>query len=378
MTVCCGVCNSSFKDSGALQQHKKAKFHNTPASGPTSGRNVLSNQAPTKSHSSKTVPLVPGEMKSSAGIIFKCDSCDRSFKSQQALVMHAEDKHRLFTVTEEGKIPATGLLRCDICGRCGFRSQIAVIDHKRDSKDHQTRKQHSAPLQTRSHIGMRVDDGQSLHIEHALALTVNKLVQCDLRSCNSQGTQTCDSDVIPSYSRAQQCQDVQSPKAEHHRLRAVGYSHDGSNQVFRHSDILVDTGEGTIDSVVQNHSLRRDGSSDFATLATPSFSSCQSASTVDDPVQHLPDPQSVPTSDEVYAPVLYKSLKHLGNVWSAIPSYEQPFVLKILRSICHPYADLDRHGYQLRPKTFADLMGEQKCKACKSALCNFTIYSQTS
>lgn len=375
MPVRCGVCNKSFEESDALQQHKTAKGHNFPATGYHSGKKGFRDQAHTILHSSKIASSPAGESKSSANIDCYCYPCSRPFKSREALLMHAQAKNHQVGTTAKAKGPAESLYRCDICGRCNFRSQDAVNDHKRDSKVHQTQKQHSAPPRTRSHLDVSLGDEICLQVQRVWAPTLGIFGQYDLRSFNYLASNTCGSDLKGTLWEGQKQQNIRLSDAKIHRLPTMGYSYDNGNAASWSSwEARFDSEARTNKSKTRQTTLAKESDSRDVMPAIPPFSTFRTADTEDLLAQDPPGPHSIPTLDQACGSVHDKALKHLGKGWSALSFYEQLTALNLLEHICHPISDLEKIGYQLRQKTSTDWVGEQKCTACKGMRYILTFY----
>ena len=378
MPVHCAACSSSFQESSALQIHKAAKCHNHSAAGDASGEKTSRDQAQTKPNPPNTGPSTAGKVRSSGGLNIRCNSSNRSFKSREALAAHAEAKKHPVTTTAKVKGPEKALFRCDICGRCDFGSQNALNDHKRDSKGHQTGNQHSAPPKMPSNSGTRTDDGLPLNNGHSFALTVDKMVQCNLCSCNFPGNKTCESYLIAPSWEGQKQENVPLSNEGSHHPHALGYRYYSGNAASCHFwETCTDSEECAIDATSQQPALARESDNDGVPLATSLVLISQPAITEDLLTQNPPNPQLSSKLVDVYGSVRPKPLKHLGKEWSTISLSEQPFALKVLRDLCHSVSDLERNGYRLRRYTSTDLMGGQKCKACKSTPFDYNVHMQT-
>ena len=378
MPVRCTVCNSSFKESGDLHMHKAAKCFNHSTAGDASGGKITRDQAQTKCESSNSAPSIVGKVRSSGGLNFYCNLCDRSFKSREGLGAHAKAKKHPATTTANVKSPERALLHCNVCGRCDFGSPNAVDDHKRDTKGHQTRNQHSAPPKMPSNSGTRADHGLPIKNGLAFALTADKIVQCDLCSCNSLGSKTSDSYLIPPSWEGQKQQIMPLFDAENHLPLAFGYKHHSSKAASGNFwETCVDPEESAIDATRRQRALAEKSDRDGVTPATSSVLISQPTITEDLLAQNPPGPQLLSKLIDVYGSVRPKALKHLDKEWSAISPYEQQFALKVLNDFCHSDSELKRNGYRLRQYTSTDLMWGQKCKACKSTSFHFDVCMQT-
>lgn len=188
MPARCDVCSSSFKESNAQQMHKVAKHHNQSAAGNASGQKPSRDQAQPKAKPSNTGASPLDNVTSSGGLTFRCNSCDRSCRSREALEAHAKAKAHLHTITASVKRPEKAYFRCDVCSRCDFGSQTALNDHMRDSEDHQNRNQHSAPQGMLSDSQTRTNHRLPLGDRHSLALTVDKWSNVTYVRANSRRT----------------------------------------------------------------------------------------------------------------------------------------------------------------------------------------------
>lgn len=133
MPVHCAVCNSSFKDPGALQMHKTAKGHNEPAVRKASGGTTFRDQSQTKSNPSNTAPSTARKVERSGRPDFRCSQCCRSFLSRGALAAHTKASHSVANTTKL-KPPGKTILCCHSCGRCDFVNHDALKDHQCSSR----------------------------------------------------------------------------------------------------------------------------------------------------------------------------------------------------------------------------------------------------
>lgn len=357
--------------------HKAAKRHNQSAAGNASGEKTFRDQAQPKAKPSNTGPSPLDKVTSSGGLTFRCSSCDRSCRSREALEAHAKAKAHQLTITASIKRPEKAYFRCDVCSRCDFGSQTALNDHKCDSEGHQNRNQHSAPQEMLSNSQTRTDHRLPLSDGHSLALTVDKMVQCDLCSCKITENKTCESPLLATSYEGQNQQKMPLSNAKiHHALALGSMDYSGKAASCQSWETCTDSEECVIDAISQRTGLAK-GNSDEVTLAIPSVLMSQLAITEDPRTLIPPNPQLSSKLIDVYGSVQPKPLEHLGKEWSAMSLYEQSFTLKVLRDLCHSVSDLERNGYRFRQYTFTELMGEQKCKTCKSTPLNSNVYADS-
>lgn len=305
--------------------HKAAKCDNQSVVGNASGEKTSRDQAQTKPNPSNAGASAVDKVTSSGGLNFRCNSCNRSFRSREALEAHAKAKAHALTMTANIKRPEKGPFRCDVCSRYDFGSQNALNDHKRDSKGHQTRNQHSAPRK-----------------------------------------------IATSY-EGQKQQKMPLSNAEYHHPLALGYRDSSGKAVSCHfGETCTNSEECAIDAISQQTALVKDNS-DGVPLAIPPVVVSQLAVTEDHLTLTPPNSQLSSKLVDVYGSVQSKPLEHLGKEWSTMSLYEQPLALKVLRDLCHSVSDLESNGYRFREYTFTDLKGGQKCKACKSTPFNFNV-----
>lgn len=194
-----------------------------------SGQNCPKIQAQTKSNSSNSGVSTAGKVRISGNSDFRCNSCNRSFNSGKARRAHIEAKHYPITTAVEIQRAEKAFFRCDVCGRCNFRSENAMNDHKRNSGGHQAANLQRAPPKASSSSGTRADQGQPHDNRHTLPITADKMVQCNLCSCISLNNKAYDSYLFPPSSEGQKQQNIPLFNAENHDPLALGYHYYSGN-----------------------------------------------------------------------------------------------------------------------------------------------------
>lgn len=368
MSVCCAVCNSSFKDSNALQMHKTAKGHNDPAVGRTSGKPTSTDPSQKKSNRSNAASSTARKDQSSGASDFRLGEGGRSLLSRGVLAAHAETRTHSVADTAKVKPPGKTVFRCDICGRCNFVSRDALNDHKRNAKNHQTRIQERASPRMPSELGKEADHRSSPSSGHASTLLIDKMVQCDLCSCNFPIKKTYESHLVTRSSDGNVQQDTSQSNAgiQSYPL-VIGHRYYGGITTSC-QETFTDLKEHATEAASEQSILIKGADKDGVPPVRSSILISQASLVEDQLVQHSPNLQVPANMVDVRRPIQSGQLAHLGKEWSAMSLFEQPLALKILRDLCHPVPDLEKNGYRLRRYTLTELLGRQRCKRCNSTL----------
>lgn len=222
----------------------------------------------------------------------------------------------------------------------------------------------------------RTDHGLPLSDGHSSTLTVNKTDQFDLYSCNFVDNKNYESYLLAISREGQKQQNTPLSNAGNHHPLALGYGYySGKAASCQFRETCTNSEECAIDAISQQTALAK-FDSDGVLPAIPTVLISHLAITEDLLTLAPPNSQSSSKLVDVYRSVRPKPLEHLGKEWSTMSLSERPFALKVLRDLCHSVSDLERNGYRLRQYTLTDLMGGQKCKACKSTPSNFKVHTQ--
>ena len=374
MALRCVVCKRAFKDLSALQKHSTAFGHNDPAADKASGETTFKDQSLTKSNPSNIAPSTTKKVESSGSRDLHCGQCSRSFASQGALTAHAKAKNHSVANTANLKTPGKTVIRCHLCKLGDFVDHDALSDHKCDFNKHQALEQERAPLRMPSEIGKKANHRSRLTDGHASIVSVDKAVQCNLCSCNSSLETTHESNFATRTREGDEQQKMfqYNPGNQPHPL-AIGHMYySGLSTSFQ--EMVVSPKECATEATSQQSTLIKERGMDGVPPARSSMLINQASHTEDLLAQYSQTLQGPLNLINVYGSTTPEQLKHLDKEWSTILLSEQPLTLKILRNLCHPASDLENNGYLLRQYTLTDLLGRQRCKGCKSTLCNFNLH----
>lgn len=375
MSVRCAVCNNSFKESHALQMHQAAKGHNVAIVGMASGVPISVKRPQKNPNLSKSAPSAAGTSSTSGIPGLCCVLCGRFFMSQNALAAHAEAKNHFFADTAKVLRLEKSPLRCSICGRGGFLTAGALSDHKRDSKNHQTQDLQEAPREAPTDTNSNPGHSSRLNDLHSSTLMVDKMVQCNLCSCEPSGVKTGEIDLV---ARLREGDKQQNPSRsdlgdQSHQLNLEYRPHGGTVSTCQFGKTFTDLKNCVMEATNQQPTLAKEANRDnIQPVNSPNLIN-QATLSGDLLDQHSTSPQIPSDLADVEGVTRLEPLKHLGKEWSLISLSEQPLALEILRNLCHPVLDLEKGGYRTRHYTLAGLLEQRRCKICKSMFLNVNI-----